>query len=59
MLTTIVARSIRVRFFILAMLVVLLAGGAAAARYLPIDAVPDVSTVQVSVLTDCPGLSPV
>ena len=28
-------------------------------RTLPIDAVPDVSTVQVSVLTDAPGLSPV
>jgi heavy metal efflux system protein len=58
-LTVIVTRSIRVRFFILAMLFVLLAGGGVAARYLPIDAVPDVSTVQVSVLTDCPGLSPV
>ena len=59
MLATIVARSIQVRFFVIAMLVVLLAGGAAAARYLPIDAVPDVSTVQVSVMTDCPGFSPI
>lgn len=59
MLTAIVARAIRVRYFVLAMLVILLAGGAAAAKYLPIDAVPDVSTVQVSVMTDCPGLSPV
>ena len=59
MLSTIVARSIQVRFFVIAMLFVLLAGGAAAARYLPIDAVPDVSTVQVSVMTDCPGFSPV
>ena len=59
MLTPIVAWSIRVRFFVVTMLVVLLACGGVAARYLPIDAVPDVSTVQVSVLTDCPGLSPV
>src|SRR3954454_21671560 len=59
MLTTLVARSIQVRYFVIAMLFVLLAGGAAAARYLPIDAVPDVSTVQVSVMTDCPGFSPV
>ena len=59
MLTGIVAWSIRVRFFVIALLAVLLAGGAVAARYLPIDALPDVSTVQVSVLTDCPGLSPV
>jgi cobalt-zinc-cadmium resistance protein CzcA len=59
MLTHIVAWSIRTRFFVVTMLAVLLGGGAVAARYLPIDAVPDVSTVQVSVLTDCPGLSPV
>jgi cobalt-zinc-cadmium resistance protein CzcA len=59
MLTHIVAWSIRVRFFVVTMLAVLLCGGGLAARYLPIDAVPDVSTVQVSVLTDCPGLSPV
>ena len=59
MLASIVARSIQVRFFVIAMLAVLLAGGAAAAKYLPIDAVPDVSTVQVSVMTDCPGFSPI
>ncbi len=59
MLTALVTRAIRVRLFVVAMLFVLLAGGVAAARYLPIDAVPDVSTVQVSVMTDCPGLSPV
>jgi len=59
MLASIVARSIQVRFFVIAMLALLLAGGAAAAKYLPIDAVPDVSTVQVSVMTDCPGFSPI
>src|SRR3954464_6146954 len=59
MLTAIIAASIRFRLVMLALLALLLAGGAAAARYLPIDAVPDVSTVQVSVLTDCPGLSPI
>ncbi|MCC6750719.1 MAG: efflux RND transporter permease subunit [Deltaproteobacteria bacterium] len=36
----------------------LLAGGTFAALRLPIDAVPDVSTVQVSVLTEAAGLSP-
>jgi cobalt-zinc-cadmium resistance protein CzcA len=36
----------------------LLAGGVAASR-LPIDAIPDVSTIQVSVLTKAPGLAPV
>lgn len=59
MLTSLVTISIRFRFAVLALLGVLLVSGGVAARYLPIDAVPDVSTVQVSVLTDCPGLSPV
>jgi heavy metal efflux system protein len=59
MLTRIVEISVRFRAMILTLLVVLLAGGAWAARTLPIDAIPDVSTIQVSVLTECPGLSPV
>ena len=59
MLSNIVAQSIRFRMMMLALLAAVIAGGAAAARYLPIDAVPDVSTVQVSVLTEAPGLSPV
>lgn len=59
MLSSLVEISIRSRFAMIALLVLLLIGGGAAARYLPIDAVPDVSTVQVSVLTDCPGLSPI
>jgi cobalt-zinc-cadmium resistance protein CzcA len=59
MLTAIVARSIRSRYLVMALFVALLAAGGAAARYLPIDAVPDVSTIQVSVLTDAPGLAPV
>ncbi|MBL0197775.1 MAG: efflux RND transporter permease subunit [Myxococcales bacterium] len=59
MLSAIVRASIRLRFLMLALLVLLLAGGVGAARALPIDAVPDVSTVQVAVLTDCPGLAPV
>ncbi len=44
---------------VLVLLGVVLVGGGIAARYLPIDAVPDVSTVQVSVLTEAPGLSPI
>jgi heavy metal efflux system protein len=39
-------------------MVLLAAGGFAVAR-LPIDAMPDVSTVQVTVLTESPGLSPI
>ena len=59
MLTNIVDISIRFRGMVLVLLALLLIGGGVAARYLPIDAVPDVSTVQVSVLTEAPGLSPV
>jgi heavy metal efflux system protein len=59
MLENLVALSIRLKGFMLVLLVVLLGAGAYAVRTLPVDAVPDVSTVQVSVLTDAPGLSPV
>ena len=59
MLTTIVDGSIRFRALVLTALVVLFGAGIWAARTLPIDAIPDVSTVQVSVLTEAPGLSPV
>jgi cobalt-zinc-cadmium resistance protein CzcA len=59
MLARLVDASIRFRIVMLVALVALLGGGAYAARMLPVDAVPDVSTVQVSVLTDCPGLSPI
>ena len=58
-LTKIVVASVRFRFVIVTLLGILLVAGGIAARYLPIDAVPDVSTVQVSVLTEAPGLSPV
>jgi heavy metal efflux system protein len=59
MLTRIIETSIRLRAVVLALFVVLLGAGALAARKLPIDAVPDVSTVQVSVLTEAAGLSPI
>jgi heavy metal efflux system protein len=39
-------------------LCLLIACGIQAARTLPIDALPDVSTIQVAVLTTAPGLSP-
>lgn len=58
MLTKLVLASIRLRKAVLAMLLVLLALGAWAAKTLPIDALPDVSTIQVSVLTTASGLTP-
>lgn len=57
MLSSIVAGSIRFRGFVLALLVALFVAGGWAAATLPVDALPDASTIQVSVLTKAPGLS--
>ncbi len=59
MLKYLVTASIQARGAVIAALVLLLMVGAWAASTLPIDALPDVSTVQVSVLTSASGLSPV
>jgi cobalt-zinc-cadmium resistance protein CzcA len=59
MLSKIVERSIHFRLMTLVALLATLGGGVFAARTLPIDAVPDVSTIQVSVMTDAPGLAPI
>src|SRR5688572_24005201 len=59
MLARFVLLCIRARAAMLGLLAVLLVTGGIAAAKLPIDAVPDVSTIQVSVLTKAPGLSPV
>jgi cobalt-zinc-cadmium resistance protein CzcA len=59
MLSRFVALCIRFRRLVLVLLGLLLAAGGLAASRLPVDAVPDVSTIQVSVLTKAPGLSPV
>src|SRR5690242_14513479 len=57
MLGRLVAASIRFRKGMLGLLGVLLALGVWAARTLPVDALPDVSTIQVAVLTQAAGLS--
>lgn len=57
MLAAIVGWSIRARRAVILGLVVLIGLGIHAFRRLPIDAMPDVSTIQVSVLTTAPGLS--
>ncbi len=59
MLQALVAASIRARGAVIAALVLLLCVGVWAAKTLPIDALPDVSPVQVSVLTGATGLSPI
>ena len=58
LLARLVYWSIQRRLVALAMLGILLAGGAYAAKTLPIDALPDLSTVQVTVLTTASGLDP-
>ena len=50
--------AIRRRVLIVGVLAAVLVFGALAALRLPIDALPDVSSVQVDVLTKCGGLSP-
>lgn len=57
MLTAIVSWAIHARRAVIVGLVVLIGLGIQAFRTLPIDAMPDVSTIQVSVLTTAPGLS--
>lgn len=59
MLEAVTRQSIAHRFLMGILLIVLLACGGWAASALPIDAIPDTSTIQVSVLTDAPGLAPV
>ena len=55
MLTAIIQSSIRFKKLMFVLLLTLLAVGGWAANKLPIDAVPDVSTIQVAVLTDAPS----
>ncbi len=59
MLSAIIRLSVQYRVAVAGGLLALLAAGLFAARTLPIDALPDVSTVQVTILTEAPGLSPV
>ena len=58
MLSKLAIASIRYRRLILALLVVLLGAGGIALAKLPIDALPDVSSVQVDIITQAAGLSP-
>jgi len=47
------------RLFVLLLVVILIAGGLFAMNRLPIDAVPDVTNVQVQIVTSSPALGPV
>ncbi len=50
--------SLQNRFLVLALTAVLVVAGVHAASRLPIDAVPDISNVQVQILTTAPALGP-
>ncbi len=58
-LDSIIALSLRNKPLVLIALLLLIAVGLSSAQRLPVDAVPDVTNVQVQILTDTPGLSPV
>ncbi|MBC8070967.1 MAG: efflux RND transporter permease subunit, partial [Deltaproteobacteria bacterium] len=57
MLSRLVELSVRMRWMSVVLALVILAGGVYAALRLPIDAIPDISPVQVGVLTPAPGMS--
>ena len=58
MLTRIIAWSLRRRFIVLGLTALLVVGGVWAVVTTPVDAIPDLSDVQVIVMTEWPGQSP-
>src|SRR6188768_2532506 len=58
MLNAIIEGSLKNRFFVLAATALIAATGVYSALNLPIDAVPDLTNVQVQVITEAPALSP-
>jgi cobalt-zinc-cadmium resistance protein CzcA len=58
MLTSLIRLSIENRFLVLALTVLMAAGGLYSALHLPIDAVPDMTNTQVTVITSAGALSP-
>jgi heavy metal efflux system protein len=58
MLEKIIAFSIRQRFFVIVGALALVALGAYNFKILPIDAVPDVTNIQVQINTEAPGFTP-
>lgn len=59
MIAALLAFSLRQRVLVIAAACALAVAGVSAFRSLPIDAFPDVTNIQVQILTDAPGLSPV
>ena len=59
MIASLLEFSLRQRILILGLACLLSVAGVFAFQSIPIDAYPDVTNIQVQVLTDAPGLSPV
>ncbi|HMS85174.1 MAG TPA: CusA/CzcA family heavy metal efflux RND transporter [Nitrospira sp.] len=59
MIATLVEFSLRQRILVLGLACLLSVAGVFAFQSIPIDAYPDVTNIQVQVLTEAPGLSPV
>lgn len=58
MITTIIRWSVVNRFFVLLLTAILIGGGLYAVKNTPVDALPDLSDVQVIVKTSYPGQAP-
>jgi Cu(I)/Ag(I) efflux system membrane protein CusA/SilA len=58
MLSRLIDASARNIFLVLLATVFIIAGGIYAVYHTPLDALPDLSDVQVIIYTDCPGQSP-
>ena len=58
MIESILRFSIERRWLVLSFILVLLGAGVWSYQHLPIDAVPDITNVQVQVNTEAPGYSP-
>ncbi|HAN96968.1 MAG TPA: CusA/CzcA family heavy metal efflux RND transporter [Planctomycetaceae bacterium] len=59
MISRVIDWSLDNRFIVLLLSVLILGGGAWAATTIPLDAVPDLTNVQVQILTNSPALGPV
>ena len=59
MLSHLIALSLQNRFLVITLTLLMAVGGIVAAINLPIDAVPDMTNVQVTIMTDAGALSPV
>jgi cobalt-zinc-cadmium resistance protein CzcA len=58
MLTAIIDLALNNRFIVIALVLLMAAGGVYSALSLPVDAVPDMTNVQVTVVTEATSLSP-